>query len=219
MQLRDKSYFINLTRQFGLNPNHHNLHDLINMCDLNNLPKEADFLRKKLASSGEVTSSVFIAPFLDMVFTPKSDTEVMRETCDDEYAKLPPENESPPVKFHPPRKIREWTLRELQDSHREWVEHNFPEQLTDPTRADDGFYGLVEEVGELARALLKARQGIRGTPEFWREQQLDAVGDIVIFLTSWCTTHDIDLQYVVEKTWADVSKRDWKKYPETGIPN
>lgn len=109
-------------------------------------------------------------------------------------------------------------FRQLQEEHYAWVSHNFPEQLNDPTRKDDGFDGLVEEVGELARARLKRRQGIRGTKEEWDAQEQDALADAIVFITSYCNAHGIDLQTVVEKTWNEVKKRDWIKHPKTGVP-
>ena len=41
-------------------------------------------------------------------------------------------------------------IRELQQEHRSWLNHNFPNQGT-----IDPFLGMVEEVGELAHGLLK----------------------------------------------------------------
>ena len=100
-----------------------------------------------------------------------------------------------------------------------------------------GLLGVVEEGGELVEALLafaglsaaisrvaqryiKAERGIRGTPEEHRAAMEDAVGDVVIFLASFCNTPgiEIDLDAVVERTWAEVERRDWVKYPDTGLP-
>lgn len=107
---------------------------------------------------------------------------------------------------------------QLQLEHYSWVQYNFPEQLHDENRALDGFIGTVEELGELAASILKLRQGIRGTKEEWKKKQKDAVGDIVIFLTSFCASNGLDLQECVEIAWSEVKERDWVKYPKTGMP-
>jgi hypothetical protein len=46
--------------------------------------------------------------------------------------------------------------------------------------------GMVEELGELAHAVLKGRQGIRHTPEEIAEMERDAIGDISIYLFDFC---------------------------------
>lgn len=76
--------------------------------------------------------------------------------------------------------------------------------------------GVVEEVGELSHALLKQKQGIRGT---FLEHELnaqDSVGDILIFLTGLCDAKGWDLEAITEKTVNHVLKRDWQKNPTTG---
>jgi len=95
-------------------------------------------------------------------------------------------------------------LRKLQDEQRPWVEHNFGER---PSYWP--LLGVVEEVGELCHAHLKHEQGIR-TNEDHDAAKRDAVGDIVIYLSDYCSAEGIDLQAAVEETWAEVSKRDWK---------
>lgn len=81
--------------------------------------------------------------------------------------------------------------------------------------------GAVEELGELAHVFIKMLRGIRESSDEeydWKEEAADAVADCIIYLTSFCTTHDIDLQSVMEKTWNEVEQRDWQKYPKTGRP-
>jgi NTP pyrophosphatase (non-canonical NTP hydrolase) len=76
---------------------------------------------------------------------------------------------------------------------------------------------LAEEVGELAHAHLKHEQGIRGlTDEQYIEQAADAVGDVVIYLASYCNSNGIDLDRCVHAAWKEVSARDWIKYPHDG---
>lgn len=119
-------------------------------------------------------------------------------------------------------------LGQLQREHKEWRDRNFP-----TFRDTDGLLGVTEEVGELAEALighvqlstalgrlahshLKTQQGIRGDAATHRAAAEDAVADVVIFLTSYCNTNDIDLAATVEKTWSEVRDRDWITNPETG---
>lgn len=69
------------------------------------------------------------------------------------------------------------TLIEIQEEQHAWSLKNFgPHGMQDP--AD----GIVEEVGELHHAVLKARQGIRGTPEELEKKEKDALADIVIYV-------------------------------------
>lgn len=105
------------------------------------------------------------------------------------------------------------SLDELQAEHRVWVEHNFPGQT--PAQM---VMGLAEEVGELAHAQLKSEQGIRGD---WLEHEragMDAVGDLVIYLSSYCTCKGWSLATCVQTAWDEVKDRDWVKFPDTGRP-
>jgi NTP pyrophosphatase (non-canonical NTP hydrolase) len=79
----------------------------------------------------------------------------------------------------------------------------------------------MEEVGELAHAHLKHDQGIRGLEDqdLAHTQKVDAVGDIVIYLASYCTANNIDLEAAVKKTWEEVKARDWVTYPDKGVPS
>ncbi len=104
-------------------------------------------------------------------------------------------------------------LSDLQREHTEWVQHNFPEETT-----HQAFLGMVEEMGELAHAMLKSEQDIRGMSQAAAHAaKVDAVGDLVIFLAGFCTMHGIDLQDAVEDTWDTVKLRDWKKFPKDGL--
>lgn len=107
-------------------------------------------------------------------------------------------------------------LRELTTEHRKWLAHNFPNQTP-----DEAFLGVVEEVGEIAHTLLKAKQGIRehsiDTSQVFNDL-VDGVGDLVIFLDGFCIGHNIDLSLAVADTWRMVKKRDWAAFPETGLP-
>jgi NTP pyrophosphatase (non-canonical NTP hydrolase) len=103
-------------------------------------------------------------------------------------------------------------LRKLQDEQREWSQYNFGKS---PSWMP--FFGLVEELGELAHSHLKMAQGIRQN-ENHEAKAKDAVGDIVIFLSDYCNANGYDLEEIVRETWDSVKVRDWRKYPDTGMP-
>ena len=102
----------------------------------------------------------------------------------------------------------EMTFRSLQEEQRAWARHNFPDQA-----AYMSLLGAVEELGELAHAHLKQEQGIRGTAAEHEEKAKDAVADVVIFLSDYCSKRGFEFQAIIEKTWAEVKKRDWRKNP------
>lgn len=104
-------------------------------------------------------------------------------------------------------------LEVLQFQHKAWLARNFPFQ-----KPHDALLGLMEEVGELAHAHLKHQQQIRGLAEISlaEEKKIDAIGDIVIYLASYCNTNGFDLAACVESTWDRVKHRDWQANNETG---
>ena len=85
-------------------------------------------------------------------------------------------------------KEKRFMIRDLQPEQKQWAEYNF-----DGVRAHHAPLGMIEEVGELARALLKAEQGIRGAEDQHRARMIDAVGDITIFLADYCNVRGIEL--------------------------
>lgn len=101
-------------------------------------------------------------------------------------------------------------LRNLQTEVYEWQNRNFP-----AAEAIHLFLGVVEEVGELAHAILKLKQGIRGDNH--EAEAKDAVGDIMIFLMNYCSRNDWWLDDILAETWEEVRKRDWLANPEDGI--
>lgn len=106
-------------------------------------------------------------------------------------------------------------LSELQRQCRQWGETNFP-NATDVQQ----FIGVVEEVGELAHFMLKEAQGIRESAEGANTEvhQMDAVGDITIFLINLCNKRGWSFDRILADTWGEVSQRDFVKYPKTGRP-
>ena len=101
-------------------------------------------------------------------------------------------------------------LSQLQREHERWLDHNFPNQ-----KPHQALLGLIEEVGELSHAHLKHEQGIRGlTDEEFKILAGDAIGDIMIYLASYCNTNGFNLALVTKETWDRVKQRDWRKDPE-----
>jgi len=98
-------------------------------------------------------------------------------------------------------------LETLQSQHKVWLDHNFPGQ-----KPHDALLGLVEEVGELAHAHLKHEQQIRGLGDIAQanDKKIDAIGDIVIYLASYCNSNGFDLAACVNTTWNKVKQRDWQ---------
>jgi len=103
-------------------------------------------------------------------------------------------------------------LLRLQQTHSEWAKRNFPNAVS-----NDALLGVVEEVGELAHAVLKRKQGIRGTAQEHHAEIIDAVGDIVMYLTHFCTLEGIDLEHAVNTVLETIQKRDWIKYQKNGV--
>jgi NTP pyrophosphatase (non-canonical NTP hydrolase) len=102
-------------------------------------------------------------------------------------------------------------LRIAQSHVGNWSKLNFPDNT--PL---DPFIGIVEEVGELAHALLKQKQKIRQTDTNFQGQVEDALGDILIYMLDFAERNGIDLEYCLAHTWNEVSKRDWIKFPKNG---
>ena len=95
------------------------------------------------------------------------------------------------------------TLRDLQAEHAVWAQQNYPDETE-----LGAFLGLVEELGELARAEGKVRQKFRGiSAGAAHDQRIDGIGDLVIYLAGYCTRNGIDLQDAVEMTWDQVKQR------------
>jgi NTP pyrophosphatase (non-canonical NTP hydrolase) len=99
----------------------------------------------------------------------------------------------------------------MQREHREWVDKNFPGETLERATL-----GVCEESGELAHAVLKMQQGIRGTEAEHKFNAIDSVADMIIFGLSVCDHLEVDLEDVLAITWDKVKKRDWKKDPVAG---
>ncbi len=77
------------------------------------------------------------------------------------------------------------------------------------------FVGMVEEIGELAHALLKKRQGIRRNQDHDADAR-DAYGDLRVYGLDFCNRMMWVDNEVLLETWDQVMKRDWVKDPVGG---
>lgn len=100
-----------------------------------------------------------------------------------------------------------FNLKQFQREHAAWEQRNFGKQP-----AYRLLMGVVEELGELTHALLKQEQGIRAH-ENLVEKEKDAIGDLVVFLTGYCTARGYDLEDVLASVWDQVKLRDWQAHP------
>jgi NTP pyrophosphatase (non-canonical NTP hydrolase) len=104
------------------------------------------------------------------------------------------------------------TFIQLQTEVAEWANRNF-----EANKSWHPLLGMMEELGELSHAYLKAEQGIRGTAAEHSAAKRDALGDIVIYMADYCSREGFSLQQIVEETWEIVRQRDWKKNPQKGM--
>ncbi len=96
----------------------------------------------------------------------------------------------------------------LQQEHKEWLDDNFPQQ-----QSWQPLLGMVEELGEAAHAYLKLSQGIRTAT---LDDLKDALGDVFIYMMSFCNTMGWSLADIVEEAWSEVSQRNWIDNPKDG---
>lgn len=103
----------------------------------------------------------------------------------------------------------------LQNRLHVWRQRNFPN-----ADADEQLLGMVEEVGELSHAVLKHKQGIRGFENEikFAAAQVDALGDLLIYLAGYCSYKGFDMMTLFEEVAKEVMERDWIKYPGNGFP-
>lgn len=100
----------------------------------------------------------------------------------------------------------------LQVDQKKWAEYNFGVS-SDFT---ESFLGVTEELGELAHALLKQKQGIRGTYEEHEANGKDALVDMMVFMFQLANRKGWDLGETMAVVWGEVRKRDWRKFPRNG---
>ncbi len=109
------------------------------------------------------------------------------------------------------------SFSQMQDEIFEWAQRNFHKDGDDKPRPNyHPLLGALEELGELAHAHLKLEQGIRGSEKNHRDEAMDAIGDIVIFLMDYCNLNGYNFEPIVEDTWVKVKQRDWKHDNQNG---
>jgi len=91
-------------------------------------------------------------------------------------------------------------MRRIQAEHAEWVGRLYPGQTPEFPAA-----GMVEEAGELMRAVLKCQQAngakhpeARYAGVDWNAAFADAVGDCAIYCCSLCNTNGWDFEKLVD---------------------
>jgi NTP pyrophosphatase (non-canonical NTP hydrolase) len=106
-------------------------------------------------------------------------------------------------------------LAQLQSERKVWADRNFPQ-----ANAEDHLIGVMEELGELAHANLKGRMKVRAGVNDGAlvDAERDAVGDIVIYLTGYCSDRGFSIAECVERSWDEVKDRDWVSNPVDGKP-
>ncbi len=97
-------------------------------------------------------------------------------------------------------------FKKIQKEQDVWSRKNFGNK-----KVYQPILGAAEEVGELAHAYLKMEQGIRGTRQEHEAKMKDAVGDTCVFLMDLCNQMGWQLDEIIESTWNEVKKRNWKK--------
>lgn len=104
------------------------------------------------------------------------------------------------------------SLGRIQDEAHAWRERNFPDTYTPVHQV----LGVCEESGELAHAILKLEQGIRGTAEEHNKAAQDACGDIIIFLTGVASAMGFRLDEALYNAWTEVKFRNWQANKHDG---
>lgn len=75
---------------------------------------------------------------------------------------------------------------------KEWLEK---QPFGPGQKAWEPLLGMIEELGELSRAQLKAHQKIRGTQEEHDDKAKDSIGDLTVFILGFCNTIGLEVKY------------------------
>lgn len=101
------------------------------------------------------------------------------------------------------------SLNELTRQVGTWGDYNFRHDDAD----DDAVattLGLMEEAGEVARAVLKRHQNIRGSRGQWEDEARKEIGDVTIKLADVCWKLGLDFEKAVVDRWDTISRRDFR---------
>lgn len=88
-------------------------------------------------------------------------------------------------------------------------------RLAEPARPIEG---LQVAVGRLAHAHLKTEQGIRGNERELESLAQKSIEQILCYAHDYASVYGIDFYRCIDDTWRQVKRRDWQKYPDTGLP-
>jgi NTP pyrophosphatase (non-canonical NTP hydrolase) len=111
----------------------------------------------------------------------------------------------------------EKSFRQIQQEIGKWAKEQFGENCSKdvnsvsyghPLGPVPALLGVMEELGELSRVVLRLHQGRGLPPTEAQEAKEDAVADLLVFLCDFATREKIDLQLVLNKVWAKVCKRN-----------
>lgn len=113
----------------------------------------------------------------------------------------------PSVVAEPGKRDRLW-LSDLQVALARWQANEFGTSTHEHLAL-----GVCEESGELAHAVLKHAQGIRGLgdPDAYREAAGDALADVAIYAIQLATALRLDFGALLLATAERVMERKWRK--------
>jgi NTP pyrophosphatase (non-canonical NTP hydrolase) len=107
------------------------------------------------------------------------------------------------------------SIRETQTEIHAWSTRNFGPVV--PIAYDvSSFLGMVEEVGEIAHAILKMSQGIRGTRAKHEADVIDGMADLMVFTLDFAARNGLDAEKALEQVWAKVKQRDFTTDKQLG---
>lgn len=89
-------------------------------------------------------------------------------------------------------------MSEIQREVGTWAWKNFGEKAG----GINPHVGMIEEVGELAKAILKKDQGIRGDAKKHDSDAIDAIGDIMVYMMNFLNSARLDVLELYAATWA-----------------
>lgn len=92
-----------------------------------------------------------------------------------------------------------------------WSFRNFGDQNACPVEL--AALGLAEEVGELCRALLKRKQGIRGSRYDWNREVHTELADVLIKLFDVAARENVSIADCLAVRWPEVAGRDFVTNP------
>lgn len=107
----------------------------------------------------------------------------------------------------------EHPIFDVQGESHEWRAEAYPDTKEIMFQA----LGVCEEAGELAHAVLKYKQGIRGYDRTkTREEVADAIGDIFIYACGVADELDINVVSAIVDAWRHVKERNITQGSDAG---